>query len=260
MAEARRRHRADRQRLRGGRHGAGPAGRRIRSGRPGTTPRGAGPAGSGAGACRRRRSSLLPASPDGRDLAPRLAAELDRPLLAGAVEVAPTGRCSSAQGGLVTDEVALLGPVVATLLPGTAELEPVRTVDSGRRCEPRRARPARRRSRRRGRRSAAARPGDDGPHRGARASSPAGPGCAAGRSSRFSPGSRPRSGASARRHPRRRRRGPGCPFERQIGTTGVIVDPDLYVAFGISGAVQHVTGLGNPDARRRRSTPTRAAR
>jgi electron transfer flavoprotein alpha subunit len=35
--------------------------------------------------------------------------------------------------------------------------------------------------------------------------------------------------------------------ERQIGTTGVVVDPRLYVAFGISGAVQHTSGLGRPD-------------
>jgi electron transfer flavoprotein alpha subunit len=34
--------------------------------------------------------------------------------------------------------------------------------------------------------------------------------------------------------------------ERQIGTTGVVVDPRLYVAFGISGAVQHTSGLGDP--------------
>jgi electron transfer flavoprotein alpha subunit len=34
--------------------------------------------------------------------------------------------------------------------------------------------------------------------------------------------------------------------ERQIGTTGVVVDPQLYVAFGISGAVQHTSGLGQP--------------
>lgn len=34
--------------------------------------------------------------------------------------------------------------------------------------------------------------------------------------------------------------------ERQIGTTGVVVDPELYVAFGISGAVQHTSGLGAP--------------
>lgn len=34
--------------------------------------------------------------------------------------------------------------------------------------------------------------------------------------------------------------------ERQIGTTGVTVDPRLYIAFGISGAVQHTSGLGQP--------------
>jgi electron transfer flavoprotein alpha subunit len=33
---------------------------------------------------------------------------------------------------------------------------------------------------------------------------------------------------------------------RQIGTTGVAVDPELYVAFAISGAVQHTAGLGDP--------------
>ena len=35
--------------------------------------------------------------------------------------------------------------------------------------------------------------------------------------------------------------------ERQIGTTGVVVDPRLYLAFAISGAVQHTAGLGHPD-------------
>lgn len=37
------------------------------------------------------------------------------------------------------------------------------------------------------------------------------------------------------------------PHSRQIGTTGVVVDPQLYLAFGISGAVQHTSGLGSPD-------------
>jgi len=37
------------------------------------------------------------------------------------------------------------------------------------------------------------------------------------------------------------------PHERQIGTTGVVVSPALYVAFAISGAVQHTTGLGSPE-------------
>jgi electron transfer flavoprotein alpha subunit len=35
--------------------------------------------------------------------------------------------------------------------------------------------------------------------------------------------------------------------ERQIGTTGAVVDPRLYIAFGVSGAVQHTSGLGTPD-------------
>ncbi|MGH9169654.1 MAG: mycofactocin-associated electron transfer flavoprotein alpha subunit [Acidimicrobiales bacterium] len=35
--------------------------------------------------------------------------------------------------------------------------------------------------------------------------------------------------------------------ERQIGTTGVAVRPRCYVAFGVSGAAQHLGGLGAPD-------------
>ena len=34
--------------------------------------------------------------------------------------------------------------------------------------------------------------------------------------------------------------------DRQIGTTGVVINPDLYLAFGVSGASQHVMGLGDP--------------
>jgi electron transfer flavoprotein alpha subunit len=33
------------------------------------------------------------------------------------------------------------------------------------------------------------------------------------------------------------------PFERQIGVTGQVVSPSLYVAIGISGATQHTGGL-----------------
>ncbi len=44
---------------------------------------------------------ILPACPDGRDLAPRLAHRLDRPLLAGAIEITETHIHLARRGGVV---------------------------------------------------------------------------------------------------------------------------------------------------------------
>ncbi|MBE7087643.1 MAG: hypothetical protein E7369_05045 [Clostridiales bacterium] len=37
------------------------------------------------------------------------------------------------------------------------------------------------------------------------------------------------------------------PYESQVGLTGKVICPKIYVAFGVSGAVQHIVGIENSD-------------
>ncbi|MGH3631967.1 MAG: mycofactocin-associated electron transfer flavoprotein alpha subunit, partial [Sciscionella sp.] len=73
---------------------------------------------------RERRVLLLPASVDGRDLAPRLAAALGRPLLAGCSAVSPHRAVLLRWGSRVSVTVEVSAPMVATLQPGIRGIDP----------------------------------------------------------------------------------------------------------------------------------------
>jgi electron transfer flavoprotein alpha subunit len=187
---------------------------------------------------------VLPASPDGRDLAPRLAHALGRPLLAGATEVTPHAARLARGGGLELHTVAIRGPVVATLQPGVRGVTP----DEQRRLGELAVTPV---------------PVDDGDAVDAdvvevlaadvttmdlaEADRIVGGGAGLDGPDRFVQlrDVAARLGASMGATRVVTDRG-WVEHQRQIGTTGVVVDPSLYVALGISGAVQHTAGLGAP--------------
>ena len=191
------------------------------------------------------RVVVLPASPDGRDLAPRLAAELARPLIAGAVAVQAGGALVTRQQGRQMARFACSGPFVATLLPWSRPAEP-------RPAGPSPAEPT------------PAEPTPAGP-------SPAEPelvevleadpasidlseadlviaaGYGIGGPEIVALLARVAHSLGASLGATRAVTDAGwLSTERQIGTTGVSVSPRCYVALGISGAAQHLAGLGAP--------------
>jgi electron transfer flavoprotein alpha subunit len=191
---------------------------------------------------------LLPASPDGRDLAPRLAAVLGRPLLAGAVEVGVERVSIATWGGRVIDDIAVTGPVVVTLQPGVRGVEhpepgggaapepptvedlhlelPAGPVDAT---------------------LLEVLPPDVATMDLAEAPRILGGGAGLGGADDFVLLTAVAVALGASMGATRVVTDAGwVGHERQIGTTGVVVDPRLYVAFGISGAVQHTSGLGDP--------------
>jgi electron transfer flavoprotein alpha subunit len=192
---------------------------------------------------------LLPASPDGRDLAPRLAVILGRPLLAGAVRCAPGEVELTRLDDRLSVRVGVDGPVLVTLLPGrrgtpvAVERAPQVNVlsvaaarDAGRDAEsvevlqPEPTVVDLAEARRIVGGGAGLVPG--GADGAAVMRLLADVGAALGAS----------AGAT-----RVVTDAGWMNYDRQIGTTGVSVNPELYIAFGISGAAQHVGGLGAPE-------------
>ncbi len=184
----------------------------------------------------------LPASPDGRDLAPRLAHRLGRPLLAGAIAVTPTSASLARSGGLVLHDVAIDGPVVVTLQPGvrgvlvndsaTTEVTRVEASTTSAGSEPELDELL---------------PPDVATMDLTEAKRIVSGGAGLDSGGRFTQLTALAAAIGAAMGATRVITDRGwVGHQRQIGTTGVVIDPELYVAFGISGAVQHTAGLGDP--------------
>lgn len=195
------------------------------------------------------RVVLLPASPDGRDLAPRLAFATGRELFAGA------GRCTATTADLVRLDdalevrVSLTAPAVVTLIPGQRgvdhPIEPPDPVALTPQTQSRGPVPD-------AELVDVAEGGVDG------VELPEAERIFGGGAGLVSEGA---DGAAVLRKLGEVAAAMGASagatrvvtdagwigHDRQIGTTGAMVDPRLYVAFGVSGATQHTGGLGRPE-------------
>ncbi len=193
---------------------------------------------------------VLPASADGRDLAPRVAHRLGRPLLAGAIEVTADRIVLTRWGGLAVEDVVPPATLVATLQPGVrgfaraGAVEPavvhldVTTLPGDDRDRP----------------SAAdatvleVLPPDPATMDLAEAPRIVAGGAGLDSPARFEQLAVVAEALGASVGATRVVTDRGwIGHERQIGTTGVVVEPKVYLALGISGAVQHTSGLGQPD-------------
>lgn len=195
-------------------------------------------------------SILLPSSPDGRDLAPHLAFALDRPFFAGATGVTADTVTMSRLGGLHLVDCRPKGAFVATFQIGVRGSEPRNEVLDGAPSWVRLPTP------------------QDGPARTvprsvefievqppdastmdlAEAPRIIGGGAGLDDAAAFEQLHRISASLGASMGVTRVITDRGwAEHNRQIGTTGVVVDPRLYISFGVSGAVQHTSGLGHPD-------------
>jgi electron transfer flavoprotein alpha subunit len=211
---------------------------------------------------------ILPASPDGRDLAPRLAARLGRPLLDGAVSAGCHADPRRGTGGGVRATVSRLddrvlmdaevdGPAVVTLVPGSRAVDPpdpeaTVVLEPLGLPEP-----------------SAVAAGENGPldpevmavlppdlhtmdlDEATRVVA-GGAGLAGGSDDHraaqvFDLLVEVAAALGGSAGATRVATDAGWTgYERQIGTTGVSIHPDLYIAMGVSGAAQHIGGVGTP--------------
>lgn len=194
----------------------------------------------------RAESLVLPSSPDGRDLAPHLAHLMSRPLYAGATRVSEKLVTMARAGGLHLVDVDTDEPFVATLQVGIRGIETAPTsleIESL---------------------SMASSEGDESNLHSVHSTSVQPPDAFTmdlAEATRILGGGAGLDNADAFEQLQRVGVHLGASVgvtrvitdrgwmdhTRQIGTTGVVVDPSLYIALGISGAVQHTSGLGHPD-------------
>lgn len=189
---------------------------------------------------------IVPASPDGRDLAPHMARLLDRPFFAGAVEITDTDVSVVQNGGLQISDVQLSGPVVCTLQVSSRGID-VRNESATITAL-----------------SLSAIAGATTPESGvvtvdvlppdaatmdlSEAPRIVGGGAGLASADSFATLEAVAAAIDASMGVTRVITDRGwASHDRQIGTTGVVVDPRLYLSFGISGAVQHTSGLGQPE-------------
>ena len=190
-------------------------------------------------------SLILPASPDGRDLAPQLAHHLRRTLFAGSIAVTTDKVSVARQGGLAIADFAPTTPFVATLQIGIRGIEthadePIITIVevSGPSAPSRTSSVS----------SVAVLPPDASTMDLSEAPRIVSGGAGLDSHQRFGELQSVSAALDASMGVTRVITDRGwAEHERQIGTTGVIVQPDLYISFGVSGAVQHTSGLGQPE-------------
>ncbi len=187
-------------------------------------------------------SVVVPASPDGRDMAPLLARRLERTLIAGATEIETHRVRAARHGGLSIAQFDVHEPFVATLQPG------VRGVEHLELPQPEIVRLDVTDHTSTAVTTVEVQPPDVSTMDLAEAPRIVGGGAGLDGESRFALLAEVSAALHASMGVTRVITDRGwVSHERQIGTTGVVVDPRLYISFGISGAVQHTSGLGQPD-------------